>query len=224
VDRVEVDRIAEVREDGVARLRLPRYPELRAAREVLVRRERLALTGSKDKGGCRDGDGHEQSKQPKGGGRTSPLHALLFALLAGEIRCGGVDREVSLRRLFVRGPRWRRSVIMPSVALGPVELYYETAGSGEPVIFIPGFATNLHLWDHQFEPISRHFQCVRFDLRGQGKSSAPPEGYATADFAGDMQELMEHLNLARSHLVAASMGGAIAKPAGSRRRRAWIRR
>jgi len=99
---------------------------------------------------------------------------------------------------------------MPSVALGPVDLFYETAGSGEPVIFIPGFATNLHLWDHQVEPVSRHFRCVRFDLRGQGRSSAPAEGYATADFAKDLQDLMEHLNLARSHLVAASMGGAIA--------------
>jgi pimeloyl-ACP methyl ester carboxylesterase len=91
-----------------------------------------------------------------------------------------------------------------------VELYYESAGSGQPVVFIPGFATNLHLWDHQVEPVSRKFRCVRFDLRGQGKSSAPPDGYGTADFSADLQGLVEHLNLARCHLVAASMGGAIA--------------
>jgi pimeloyl-ACP methyl ester carboxylesterase len=99
---------------------------------------------------------------------------------------------------------------MPTAQLRDVAVNYQTAGSGEPVVLIPGFATSLRLWDHQVEPVSNHYQCVRYDLRGQGESSAPAEGYATADFAEDLRLLMEHLNLSRSHLVAASMGGAIA--------------
>ena len=99
---------------------------------------------------------------------------------------------------------------MPKVELGAVTVNYQMAGSGEPVILIPGFATNMHLWDGQVEPISRHFCCLRYDLRGHGESSAPSEGYATSDYAEDLRLLIEHLNLSRAHLVAASMGGAIA--------------
>lgn len=99
---------------------------------------------------------------------------------------------------------------MPKLELGLVSIYYEVAGAGEPVVFIPGFATNLHLFDKQVGPVSNRYRCVRFDLRGQGKSSAPPEGYGTQDLASDLKGLIEHLNLPRAHLVAASMGAAIA--------------
>jgi pimeloyl-ACP methyl ester carboxylesterase len=99
---------------------------------------------------------------------------------------------------------------MPTVQLRDVAVNYQIAGSGEPVVFIPGFATSLRLWDRQIESVSNSYRCVRYDLRGHGESSAPPEGYGTADFAQDLVLLTEHLNLPRSHLVAASMGGAIA--------------
>lgn len=99
---------------------------------------------------------------------------------------------------------------MPSVQLRHVQINYQAAGSGDPVVLIPAFATSLHLWDNQVEPVSRRYRCLRYDLRGQGESSAPQEGYSTEDFAEDLRLLIEHLNLPRSHLVAASMGGAIA--------------
>lgn len=99
---------------------------------------------------------------------------------------------------------------MPSVDLGGVAIRYESVGEGVPVLFIPGFATNFHLFDHQAGPVSKRYRAVRFDLRGHGKSSAPPEGYSTADYAGDIVALAEHLNLGRFHVVAASMGGGIA--------------
>jgi 3-oxoadipate enol-lactonase len=91
-----------------------------------------------------------------------------------------------------------------------VSVRYEVAGEGTPVVFVPGFATNLHLFDHQAGPVSKRYRSVRFDLRGHGQSSAPPEGYSTADYSQDIVALMEHLNLGRAHLVAASMGGGIA--------------
>lgn len=99
---------------------------------------------------------------------------------------------------------------MPSVDLGGVSIRYDVKGDGETVLFVPGFATNLHLFDHQAGPVSKRYRAVRFDLRGHGKSSAPPEGYSTSDYARDVVALVDHLNLGRCHLVAASMGGGIA--------------
>ncbi len=99
---------------------------------------------------------------------------------------------------------------MPTVELRGVSVRYLVAGEGTPVVFVPGFATNLHLFDHQVAPVSARFRAVRLDLRGHGGSSAPPEGYSTEDYSQDIVGLMEHLNLGRAHLVAASMGGGIA--------------
>ncbi len=99
---------------------------------------------------------------------------------------------------------------MPTAELEGVALRYESAGSGEPVILIPGFVTSLRLFDRQVEAVSRDFRCLRYDLRGQGESSAPESGYATADHAQDLRLLIEHLNLPRAHLVGASLGGAVA--------------
>lgn len=54
---------------------------------------------------------------------------------------------------------------MPTVQLRDVAVNYQIAGSGEPVVFIPGFATSLRLWDRQIESVSNSYRCVRYDLR-----------------------------------------------------------
>lgn len=104
----------------------------------------------------------------------------------------------------------KHEAVVTKVQLGQVEVNYQLAGSGEPVVLVPGFATSLHLWDNQVAPLSRRYRCLSYDMRGQGESSAPREGYSTEDHAEDLRLLLEHLNLPRAHLVAASMGGAVA--------------
>lgn len=99
---------------------------------------------------------------------------------------------------------------MPHADLPGVSLHYELAGEGEPVVLVPGFVTTLRLFDGQMEALSRGHRAVRYDLRGQGESSAPADGYAVSDHARDLGALIEHLNLERVHLVGASLGGAIA--------------
>src|SRR5689334_14913275 len=99
---------------------------------------------------------------------------------------------------------------MPHAELDGVTLHYQSAGQGEPVVLVPGFVTTLRLFDGQMEPLSRSHRAVRYDLRGQGDSSAPEDGYAVEDHARDLRLLIEHLNLPRVHLVGASLGGAIA--------------
>lgn len=96
------------------------------------------------------------------------------------------------------------------VQLGQVDLNYQIAGTGEAVVLVPGFATCLRLWDNQVEALSGRYRCLRYDLRGQGESSAPKEGYSTSDHVEDLRLLLEHLNLPRAHLVGASMGVAVA--------------
>jgi len=88
--------------------------------------------------------------------------------------------------------------------------YYEIEGEGHPLVLIHGHTANLHLWDDQVPVLSRSFRVVRYDVRGHGRSQAPPSGYSWANYAEDLRQLLVHLNINRAHLVGLSMGGAIA--------------
>lgn len=87
-------------------------------------------------------------------------------------------------------------------------LYYEIAGSGHPLVLIHGFTLDTRMWDDQFELFSQHYQVVRYDVRGFGKSMLPgSESYAHAD---DLRALLEYLGIEFSHVLGLSMGGSIA--------------
>jgi len=61
-------------------------------------------------------------------------------------------------------------------------LYYETTGTGEPVIFLHGNTLDARMWDDQFLVFAQQYQAIRYDLRGFGKSSPPnAEPFAHAD-------------------------------------------
>ncbi|KEO82759.1 alpha/beta fold hydrolase [Tumebacillus flagellatus] len=83
-------------------------------------------------------------------------------------------------------------------------LYYETAGSGYPLVFIHGFNLDSRLWDEQFAELQKHFQVIRYDMRGFGQS-----GPAAGDFSNydDLAALLDHLGVERAHVCGLSFGG-----------------
>ncbi len=87
-------------------------------------------------------------------------------------------------------------------------LYYEIAGSGQPLVFIHGFSLDTRMWDEQFETFARSCQVVRYDLRGFGKSAVPTdEPYS---HSSDLNALLQHLKINSAHLVGLSLGGGAA--------------
>jgi len=87
-------------------------------------------------------------------------------------------------------------------------LYYEVAGSGHPLVLIHGMSLDTRMWDAQFEPFAHHYQVVRYDARGFGKSALPTGGsYAHTD---DLKALLEYLEIAHAFILGLSMGGGIA--------------
>lgn len=88
-------------------------------------------------------------------------------------------------------------------------LYYEVAGTGQPVVLIHGFSLNTHMWDDQFDELAKTHQVIRYDLRGFGKSALPVEGelYAHEE---DLKALLAHLHIKNPILVGLSLGGRIA--------------
>jgi pimeloyl-ACP methyl ester carboxylesterase len=88
-------------------------------------------------------------------------------------------------------------------------LYYESIGVGEPVVFLHAFTLDTRMWDEQVEAFARDYRVIRYDARGFGKSSVPAAGkpYSHVD---DLAALLTKLDVARPHLVGASMGARLA--------------
>jgi len=91
-----------------------------------------------------------------------------------------------------------------------IDIHYDIAGSGPWLTLSHSLACDLSMWDPQMAALTRHFTVLRFDTRGHGLSSAPPEGaYGWDHLAGDVVGLLDALNIARTHFAGLSMGGMI---------------
>ncbi len=87
-------------------------------------------------------------------------------------------------------------------------LYYEVAGTGDPIVLIHGNFGDRRYYDGQFEALARHHRVLRYDLRGFGQSMRPEEGVPYSDFE-DLEALMTDLDIERAHLAGFSLGSAI---------------
>jgi len=100
---------------------------------------------------------------------------------------------------------------MPEARIRGVRLYYETRGTGEPLVLVPGFGNGLWIWFRQAEELARRFRVVTFDPRGVARSEGRDEPFSTLDLADDLAGLLGALGLESAHVVGASFGGFVAQ-------------
>jgi 3-oxoadipate enol-lactonase len=100
---------------------------------------------------------------------------------------------------------------MPTAPIRDIDIYYEESGSGDPLILIMGISGDLQAWALQVPALSRHFRVITLDNRGAGRTSAPDKPYSIAGMAEDVAGLMDHLGIARAHVLGFSMGGYVAQ-------------
>lgn len=94
------------------------------------------------------------------------------------------------------------------IDIGNGSLYYEEAGSGEPVIFVHGHSLDHRMWDEQFAEFAKEYRVIRYDLRGYGASSSQTEDYQFTHVQ-DLVTLMDSLHIRKAHIVGLSLGGFI---------------
>ena len=75
--------------------------------------------------------------------------------------------------------------------------------------------TNLHMWDDQVAPWSRHFRLVRYDRRGHGQSSVPKGPYTMERLGRDVLAVIDTLNIAKINWCGLSMGGMVGQWLGA---------
>ena len=90
-----------------------------------------------------------------------------------------------------------------------INLYYETFGQGEPVVFIAGFSADHTAWREMIALFQAQYQIILFDNRGAGQTEVPAGPYSIETMAEDVVLLCKELNLPKAHFVGNSMGGFI---------------
>ncbi len=89
-----------------------------------------------------------------------------------------------------------------------VQLYYEDAGSGSPVVLIHGWPVTQAMWEYQVPAlVEAGHRVVSYDRRGFGRSSKPWNGYDYDTMADDLKAVLDTLDLDNVTLVGFSMGG-----------------
>ncbi|MGI8440739.1 MAG: alpha/beta fold hydrolase [Thermoleophilaceae bacterium] len=92
-----------------------------------------------------------------------------------------------------------------------VRLFYERRGAGEPLLFITGFAIPAAVFDPVLDDYAERFECVTYDNRSSGRSSAPLRPTSIPEMAADAAALLERLGIESAHVYGLSMGGMIAQ-------------
>lgn len=100
---------------------------------------------------------------------------------------------------------------MPHLKRDGIEIYYESHGSGAPLLFFSETACAGDIWNvHQVPEFRRDHLVITHDYRGTGKSSRPTPQYSCEDFVDDAASILDHLNAGPAILLGHSMGGRVA--------------
>jgi len=94
--------------------------------------------------------------------------------------------------------------------LTDVRCYYELLGSGDPLVLVPGLGSTSALWRAAATELANSFCVILLDNRGVGQSIPKRPPKTMEDFSVDIVELLDHLQIARAHVMGLSLGGMIA--------------
>jgi pimeloyl-ACP methyl ester carboxylesterase len=83
---------------------------------------------------------------------------------------------------------------------------YESAGDGEPIVFLHGGLLDGRMWDDQISFFAQQHRAIRYDMRGSGMSQIESSAELHIPYQ-DLAHLLEALAIPRASLVGLS-GGA----------------
>jgi pimeloyl-ACP methyl ester carboxylesterase len=116
--------------------------------------------------------------------------------------CRPIRLSFGIRSALVAKPS-----LQPS---GPVALYKEVYGSGDPILCLHGLGASLYSWRHFIAPFSQHNKLILVDFKGNGRSPKPFDShYSIEEKANDIYNLIIKENLTNLTLIGNSLGGAV---------------
>jgi len=107
---------------------------------------------------------------------------------------------------------------MPDLKIPNCSLAYEITDNSprwreprETILFHHGVGIDMDIWIDWLPLLSGQFRCVRFDMRGCGRSEIPPTDYVwtMAEMMSDVLAIADATGTDRFHLIGESIGGTI---------------
>lgn len=89
------------------------------------------------------------------------------------------------------------------------KLHYIEAGSGKPLVMIPGWSQTAAQFKHQLSGLSGKYHVYAIDMRGHGESDKPTHGYRIHRLSKDVNEFLVGKNLSGVALAGHSMGCSV---------------
>jgi len=88
------------------------------------------------------------------------------------------------------------------------KIYYNSIGSGFPIICTSGIACDMYAWKYIVERFSNRFRVVRWNYRGHGKSEKPSDlnNLTIENCADDLAAVMDHACISSAVHIGHSMG------------------
>ncbi len=101
---------------------------------------------------------------------------------------------------------------MPTAKINGINIYYESHGTGFPLVFAYGIGGNTTEWEPQIPVFSQSYRFIVWDPRGHAQSESPPnvDQYTQEIFAQDLEGLLDYLGIDQAYVGGLSMGGGIA--------------
>ncbi|NLO91123.1 MAG: alpha,alpha-trehalase TreF [Elusimicrobia bacterium] len=93
------------------------------------------------------------------------------------------------------------------------KLYYQTCGSGSPLVLLHGLGADGASWLPVLEPLSKRFTLIVPDNRFSGRSECPgtPKELSIKGMAADVKAVLDALGVKKAHIAGHSMGGYVAQ-------------
>jgi pimeloyl-ACP methyl ester carboxylesterase len=95
-------------------------------------------------------------------------------------------------------------------AVNGINLYYETHGSGRPLILLHGGLGSGEMFGPVLPALAERHQVIAVDLQGHGRTADIDRPIDIRLMADDIAALLDHLELDGADLVGYSLGGGVA--------------
>lgn len=154
------------------------------------------------------------------GDRMNRKSTLLIAGLLGVVGALSVASAyaVTPQSPVAWGERWKKLPATPApvaalksgyASVNGIQLYYATAGEGEPVVLLHGGLANSDYWGQQVAALAQHHKVIVVDSRGHGRSTRDSRPYSYDLMSDDVVALLDHLKINKADIVGWSDGGII---------------
>ena len=135
----------------------------------------------------------------------NPLRLLPLLLLAAGLSASGV--ELNPPKLAV--PYGDNPAAGKFATVNGIRLYYETYGTGRPMLQIHGNGGSIAHMGNQIQFFSTHYRVIAADSRGQGKSELGPGRLTYEQIAEDLNALLDQLGVKSADIFGWSDGGIV---------------